>query len=442
MALVKRRIWQKKTRTVEGGSVTSCFTWTPLGDQWASSVADQGGEVTHQQDMPNWRYKISRGQSATTSFNANEIEIDFTPGFCDTRRLCRVLVGGQWQSRWGRLALSGYTNDGFADVSVPSAPPTTMDPNVDAQARLQFIKRARAAQGALRGATVLAELAETLRMIRSPARGLRSSIDEYSSVARRRIRKAIGRDPRGVRARDLTERQSRAAQRALSDSWLEAQFGWLPLVGDIEDAYKAARRLNGRVETDRVSSESNNDTVPVITTASSTAPQNLNIFTHVYTWSRYTVRYYGAVKVQVSTPASSVIEEAGFRVRDFVPALWEWIPYSFLVDYFTNIGDIVDAASFPRSDLAWAARTFRNTSVRDGSRTTWTKTSSNPPNTTGHIEVFAVFPSSLVIRRKYVSRAEFVGSFVPSLQFEIPGVGDFKKYLNIAALARLRGMRR
>lgn len=441
MATVTRRIWRKTSLTREGGSVSGCFTWTPLGDTWTSSTSLQGGEVTLSQVLPNWRYRISRGMSATTSFIANDIAIDFVPGFCDSRRLCNVLVNGKWVQRWGRETLSGYLNDGFSDVQLPSAASTSIDPIVDAQARADFIKRARRSQGALRGATVLAELADTLRTIRNPARALRSSVDEYSAVARRRIRKAIGRDPRGVRARDLSKRQSRAAQRALSDSWLEAQFGWLPLIGDIEDGYKAARRLNNRVETDRVSAESNYRDNPVITGHSSQS-RNLSFTTHVYTWQEKQVRYYGAVKVNVSTPASSAIEEAGLRVRDFVPALWEWIPYSFLVDYFTNIGDIVEAASFPRSDLAWAARTFRNTVVRDGSRMTYQKLSSLPPGATNHIEVFAVHPSTIVIRRKYVSRDPFSGSFVPSLRFEIPGVRDWKKFLNIGALAHLRGMRR
>jgi hypothetical protein len=144
----------------------------------------------------------------------------------------------------------------------------------------------------------------------------------------------------------------------------------------------------------------------------------------------------------MSSFSSGLAEEAGLRFRDFVPALWEWIPYSFLVDYFTNIGDIIEAASFPKSDLAWCARTYRNTAVRDGSRMTCRVTSSNAYPLTGYTRLDAFYPSSIIIRRKYVSRAAFVGSFVPSFQIEIPGSRGFKKYLNIGALALSRGMRR
>lgn len=439
MALIRKVIWRKQENSVQG-SVATCFAW-PQGVTWNSSGTDEGGEILTEFDNPDWRQDIIRGRSATTPFLAEEIEIDYTPGYCESWRLCNQPAGLPIEG-WAIQKITGYLNDGFSDVSTPSAPNALLNQTVDARARLKFIKRARSVQGSFRGATFLAELADTLRTIRNPARALRSSVDDYSAVARRRIHKAIGRDPRGVRARDLTNRQSRAAQRALSDSWLEAQFGWLPLIGDIGNGLDAYNKFADRLALDRVDAVEEEIGEPVTTFPTSNIADSYDCRTEVRTYERLVVHYYGAVKVNMNSFSSSLQEEAGFRVRDFLPALWEWIPYSFLVDYFTNIGDIVEAASFPRSNLAWCARTYVKWNVRDGSRMTVTRSTPTAYPLTNHTKVVAFFPSSIIIRRKLVSRASFEGSFVPSFEVEIPGLKNFKKYLNVAALVHLRGMKR
>lgn len=438
--LQKRTITRKRTRTAHGGSVSSCYSF-PLGTEWFTSTVDEGREVILSVKNPNWRDDIRRGKSATTPFIGTEIEIDFTPGFTELERLCRVFGPSGPEDHWARESNNGYVNDGFSDTAVPSAPTTSLPAVTDAQARLKFIKRARDEQGAFRGSNFVAELAATLRGLRNPAQALRSGLDQYSAAARARVRKAIGRDPRGVRVRDLTDRQNRAASRAVAGSWLEHQFGWQPLISDIKDAAKALERMPFRSPLKHIYASQENRTVPSITHAFAQT-FGLSVVTENHTFTTFRVQYYGAVKLQVSSPSASWSEEAGTRFRDFAPALWEWIPYSFLVDYFTNIGDMIEAASFPRSDLAWSSRSYVNTSHRDGSRLTFDVLDQDPYPLPGHTRVLALFPSAIVIRRKYVSRAEYTGSFVPSFQIEIPGMRNFKKYLNIGALLSLRGMRR
>lgn len=434
-------ITQTTKRSTEGGSVSDCYSHT-VGTTKATSTVIAGGEVLVSGFNRNWRRDVAAGVSATTPFVAKDIEVETTAGFVETRRLCRIsLGGGLYEDHWAIESRSGYVNDGFSDVDIPTEPLETIGQVTDARARLLFAKRARDAQGAFRGSTFVAELASTLRGLRNPLRDLRSGLNDYSSAARRRIARAIGRDPRGVRVRDLSDRQRRSAQRALSGTWLEYQFGWAPLVSDIASAAEAVGRFADREEREYVSASSNSKGTPTITFKDSQM-SGLFIDTEVHTFSDSTVKYYGAVKINVSTFAGSWAEEAGFRFRDFVPALWEWIPYSFLVDYFSNAGDVIEAACFPRSNLAWCARTYRNLRVRDGTRLTFRKIDHDPYPLPGYTEVTAQFPSAIIIRRKYVSRSEYTGSLVPSFQLEIPGMKNFKRYLNIGALASLRGMRR
>jgi hypothetical protein len=223
----------------------------------------------------------------------------------------------------------------------------------------------------------------------------------------------------------------------LSDSWLEANFGWSPLLSDAVDAYHGLRRLAARTPLARFYGTSDNDDPPTFTSASRNH-SGPTITWVTKTQLKYDVTFYGAVKVEVNSPTGAAVEEMGVRARDFLPAVWEAIPYSFLVDYFSNVGDIIEAVSFPRSDLAWVARTFRNHSTRSTEQAVIEEISSPPYPASLSWKVFDYTPSRVEWDRKYINRTPYSDSLVPSLRFEIPGSKNWRKWCNVAALARLR----
>lgn len=414
---------------VRGTGAGSCFNWPNTGSETFYYPLVIGPEVVSSVKLPGWRQRIARGMSATTLFVGTDIKLQHTPGFCVTKRWCNA-VGAK---SWSEETLSG--NLSGTDVSVPAAPVTTIDPTANAQALATFVKRARERQGAFRGSNFAVELRQTLGMLRRPAQALRRGIDAWSSTASRVARRAAG-----TRSLDnLSSRQRRNVARALSGSWLETSFGWLPLASDISDANKALRGFADRESQSRVSATSTSEGIPSIAIAGE-GWRNVEIRTEVHTKTELSVRYYGAVKVRAEGPfMGAVAENFGFRIRDFVPALWEAIPYSFLVDYFVNIGEVLDAWSFPRSDMAWVARVFRNTTIRDCSRMTYRKLTTLNLPLTNTIKVEAFVPSATIIRRSYVHRDVYGGTLVPSFRFKIPGTST--KFLNIASLALQRRVR-
>jgi hypothetical protein len=229
-----------------------------------------------------------------------------------------------------------------------------------------------------------------------------------------------------------------AVQRAISDSWLEANFGWAPLLSDAADAYQALRRLSARTPLARFFGRSDSQT-SVSYVNDNRGHELLQVRFSVRTETTTDVKYYGAVKVSVSgCPQTDAIEEMGVRARDFVPAVWEAIPYSFLIDYFSNVGDVIEVMSFPVSDLAWVARTYRNHSLRSIERCSITDTSSPAYPANNSNKLFSFSPASVKWRRTYVNRIASPNLSAYAFRFEIPGSKNWKKWANIAALARLR----
>lgn len=424
----------KESRNYNLGEAWHCFNG---GSSVVYNSYNLGGTRSDGPPVDNWREKIAKGTQATSNLTGSWLSLDFTPGYCYSRKLCRWLGVDNWATE----ELLGFFRSISSTLGAPPAVATTANASADAQALMEFVKHARAKQGAFQGSVFVAELADTLRMIRNPASGIRRAIDAYHGRARRNIRRAIARDPLSTRVGELSQANRASAARALSESWLEFQFGVKPLVADLDDALKSYRRFKDRQPRSPVFGFSNAADPPTRTTNFASSLHVRVDYEAFLTVNAY-VRYYGAVKLHIDTVSTSVAEEAGFRFRDFAPALWEWIPYSFLVDYFTNISEIVEAASFPRGDIAWMAKTWRNTATRDISRSTVKPLSgsSYPNNNYTRIERFV--PPRAIYERKYFERHPYNGSLIPKFQFEIPGSRKWRQYLNIGALGHLRGMRR
>lgn len=409
-----------------GGSDTSLTASTQVG-----------GEIITTSEVRGWQRLIARGQNATSHFSGTWTHCDRAEGFAYSRRWCNSPIS----QKWAHENVDGYLFNITGVYAPPTAPSTSLPATTNAQALAEFVSEARRAQGSFRGSTAVAELRDTLRGLRNPAMGIRNLLDSYHQRARRNTRRAMRRDPMNSRVRDLSQGQARAGSRALSETWLEYQFGIMPLINDVRDASRALNRLQNREPRVNISSHKSNETVPVIVVDEQQRAHHVKTLTEIHTSTTFNVRYYGAVKLRTD-PFGSVAQETGFQVRDFLPALWEWIPYSFLVDYFTNIGNIVEAATFSRSNIAWAARTWHNDAVRDCSRTQIVPINNAVYPTSGAVEILSSSPSWFTWRRSFFSRAPYTGSLVPQLTVEIPGFRNSRRWLNIAALANLRGMRR
>lgn len=128
----------------------------------------------------------------------------------------------------------------------------------------------------------------------------------------------------------------RKVQRAghdLSSVWLEYSYGWKPLLHDIYDAVKV------------LESPYKETTVRARGTHAQTASVNMT-FGHQTikgpVKSRYTISLGGKVSIENRNLAAA--SQAGL-INPLVP-LWEILPFSFVIDWFTPIGNFLENFTF------------------------------------------------------------------------------------------------
>jgi len=309
-------------------------------------------------------------------------------------------------------------------LGYPPDPSNISETKANAEAMGRFLRRAREIETAFQGGVFLGGRGQTLSMIRNPAKGLRELVDDGLNTLRR-VRK-LGHSNR----LSLTR-----VTKQLADSWLEVQFGWNPTLRDLKEALSAFedRHKTSVVGLKRITATYKQKTDDTRTTTSH-ADANVGKWqVTTITEGDCMVIYRGAMRVEAKDPVRAQREHWGFSLSNFAPTVWELIPYSFLIDYFTNIGDIIEGWSQLGTRLAWCNRTVRKTRVYTAESRSSSSYWNSVPLDSRQLVSMSFAPAKSVITTTRVSRAAFTQAMVPELVYRVPSFGS-KKWLNIAAL--------
>jgi hypothetical protein len=252
-------------------------------------------------------------------------------------------------------------------------------------------------------------------MLRNPAVGLRNLSKSWLDTLAKR-KKA---NPKGW-VKDI------------SGAWLEHSFGWTPLLKDIEDGMKAWNRLFDLERVHPFNGFGNETTDRGVTFGAQSAGLTHTIIKHTrLDTSTRIVKYRGFVKATAKAGPRAQLELFGFTPSEFLPTAWELLPWSFLVDYFANIGEIISAGVTDTSGVAWVNRSeVAIYEVRIFSSLDVDKIKANLG--TDDMVFTESRPSLIRWQRRKVSRGANIQLTPPSLTFSLPGSN--KQLANMAAL--------
>lgn len=290
----------------------------PLSDFGLDRVADMTRKVN--QSNPDWRVKVVRRQAANTAYFRSEWT--FKPGSFHGQAFtpnARGLPGGD------PLIDVGGGGMGFHYHPLTSTFPGN---RVDTSLKDIAVSRLRSKLAAhSKSMNVVVPLAE-LRELRGLVRGVAQL---SSSMLTTLI--------------DIKRTRGRSALKWASDAWLSFQFGVKPMVGDVAAAAEAvASYLTATDHTVRLEASS-----PVITRQVSSIRGNYpSYFGTVHKEilqgvSRLSYRVVAGFHCPVSSGNDYRLDsQFGLSFQALPAVLWELTPYSWVVDYFTNVGEFLD----------------------------------------------------------------------------------------------------
>lgn len=356
--------------------------------------------------VPAWEYKIRHLTSASSGYSRS-LTLEVKPSNWSVSLSYPGDPGVYWEK------LSGINHS-----SLPAKP--LYNSKAYEIALGNFLSDASSAIAPLKGGVLVGELRETLRMIRNPASALRDGISAYLKRARRLRREHGRRNPHTLR-------------KVLSNSWLEYVYGWVPLIEDLKSATEAYTKLKNKVETVRAfgKGSSGSKTPGVVGLG---GHSNYIRYNQIVSLSQMTTcRIKGVCKADlqgVDAEAADRLQTAlGFNIQDFLPTVWELIPYSFVVDMFTNIGDILNSGYGLTSDWVWTSKSELNESVKEVAR--YADLGKIAALTNGRAKVTEESGRPLVMSLKTYTRG-IPQLRLPSLVFEIPS--SPWSWANLAAL--------
>lgn len=390
---------------------------TAVEYSFEKGVSAKGGPVA------GWRRQVRLNIDSTTPLAAEGYVCNLEPGSLESNQIGSdpSVVGQSYLSR-----IEGYI---CPLVQPPRGAQINMG-QADNTAITRFVSRANDAIHKFQGGPFIGELAETVRSLRRPGEALFKGImNGYFTALKKKRQKLNQRRPR--RNDDESNRRHIAERTdVLAGTWLEWSFGLAPLIADIDGAMQEiAQSYTGiRVPTKRIQGTGSETSVALDASTQTSKGAFLASARNVMTYS-VDVKYYGNVIVAKPDISAWSPRYFGLTWSEFIPTLWEIIPYSFLVDYFVNIGDIISALAFPRANLNWVAKA---TKWENTSRLVDINVRQTVPNGFWRYEGGGYVGRSLMQTRG-INRSRYVGDLVPSLELKVPGTS--LKWLNLTALA-------
>lgn len=406
---------------------TNNVTWVYFAsrDYGGASTQTAGSisciETTSGSAVPKYRSVIKSGNDATSTYSRlSMLQVDQrTPFSAVVSRVGNPATGVIHKEtvvgEWFPLLPSGGSLD-FSDART--------------RALTRITSRLSGQQSTANGMQFLAELNQVIRMLRRPYSGITQLLDRFSV----QVRRYRGRYLTSVRVPN-----TRQFVRNVGSAWLETSFGLMPLMSDVKDLSETAARLatdqsrkRERV-TGEATTQSGGQQTETITAV--TGMNNSRLRFRANSSFEQRVRFVAALDWSRTAAVGSlgrVAELSGFRPDLFIPTLYELVPWSWAIDYVSNLGDVIESGCQCQSMVKWCVESSMWTSKAS-------YTSSVEPINPIDAWVNGTPGRGEIVRKSFVRSPSTTRIPQVPLQLSLPGRPT--QYLNVLAVIgqRIRG---
>lgn len=373
----------------------------------------------------DFRQRIAEGKDATTSL----IGVRYT-----SKTAKGVYAGHQTLAPKFKYLMQGDLLANHISTYMPLSPASTsVVSKAKSSAQIKFAKEyKKQTEQNFAGGVFCGQLLQTIRELSRPAQGLRHGVRALYVDMRALYRERQRLDRYG-RTWVRNKNSWRQLSHAVSDTWLEWRFGHSANIQDVDDAAQAIRALASGRAFDLIVMKAGGSAESGISHSMvnfNPHPSLLNnravVFGAKSEAASYTIR--GAWRNENPSGQMPLPMRFGIGVLDVLPTAWELVPWSFFVDYFVNIGEVLDAWQMRFVKFAWLNGTTR-------SSTTVNLSNIVPTPYNGGYTTDSCFGGHAEISRYDVDRQTISNQWETDFMVRLPGIEkNSGKWLNIAAL--------
>ncbi len=227
----------------------------------------------------------------------------------------------------------------------------------------------------------------------------------------------------------------------VASTWLEYAFGLAPLISDTKKVAEAYARFGNDSELSKLMLRTKivargiDEYVNSSTSTGLFASSWVGLRTTRLDTQQSRCQYVVGLNAPLTPDFGSnerLLQLLGVKAENLIPAVWEAVPWSWLVDYFTNVGNILQAAATSTAAVAWVSKT--NTvklTYKYVSSLDYVTTKARVASLSRQITGSTAGTSEVEIVRTVLTRANATLG-IPPLSFEIPS--QIGQLANMAAV--------
>jgi len=251
--------------------------------------------------------------------------------------------------------------------------PQILDPySVDLESKAIYNIRSAIKQNRIQWGAAIGEMQQTISQIADSAKSLANAAIAAKHGNWRKAASELGLHYTKALKRRIKHPRKRFrkggfsdTQRKLANRWLELQFGWKPLLSDIQGASQelADKALANPSRLRFRATAGASNPMPKVTDLSTTVNSHESITGRQRNTGVSGVRY----NVWYQVVNRNLVTSAQTGLLDIAPTIWELIPWSFVADWVAPIGPFLESLT------ALAGKEFisgtRSTYIRQNSQT-------------------------------------------------------------------------